>query len=516
MSTQKFLKAVNEGYSFKGESLTLGTGMLDGDGVTNAHVKIPLKTINRHGLIAGATGTGKTKTLQIVAEQLSLKGVPSLLMDVKGDLSGIAMPGTNNDHITWRHNVIGLTFNPTSIPVELMTISDSDGVKLRATVTEFGPILFSKILGLNDTQTGVISLIFKYCDDNQLPLLDLDDIKKVLQFAMNEGKEEITSEYGSISKASINTIIRKIIELEQQKANVFFGEKSFEIDDLLRRKDGKGMVSIIRLNDIQDKPKLFSTFMLSLMSEVYHTLPEEGDLGVPKLAIFIDEAHLIFDTATDVLLGQIETMVKLIRSKGVGLFFVTQNPTDVPDDILSQLGLKIQHSLRAFTAKDRKNIKQTAQNYPLSEFYKTDEVLTSMGIGEALVTALGEKGKPTPLVHTLLRAPVSRMDVLTSSEIGELVENSELVKKYNQEINRESAYEILTDKIKIAQQEDNQEKLKQFNRSSQKEKSRGRKSTLETISKNTMVRQLGRTVLREVTRGLLGALGIKKKVNFIN
>ena len=511
MSTQKFLKSVNEGYSFKGESITLGTGMLDGDGVTNAHVKIPLKTINRHGLIAGATGTGKTKTLQIVAEQLSLKGVPSLLMDVKGDLSGIAMPGTNNEHITWRHNVIGLTFNPTSIPVELMTISDSDGVKLRATVTEFGPILFSKILGLNDTQIGVISLIFKYCDDNQLPLLDLDDIKKVLQFAMNEGKEEITSEYGSISKASINTIIRKIIELEQQKANVFFGEKSFEIDDLLRRKDGKGMVSIIRLNDIQDKPKLFSTFMLSLMSEVYHTLPEEGDLGVPKLAIFIDEAHLIFDTATDVLLGQIETMVKLIRSKGVGLFFVTQNPTDVPDDILSQLGLKIQHSLRAFTAKDRKNIKQTSQNYPLSEFYKTDEVLTSMGIGEALVTALGEKGKPTPLVHTLLRAPVSRMDVLTSSEIGELVENSELVKKYNQEINRESAYEILTDKIKIAQQEDNQEKLKQFNRSSQKEKSRGRKSTLETISKNTMVRQLGRTVLREVTRGLLGALGIKRR-----
>lgn len=511
MSTQKFLKSVNEGYSFKGESITLGTGMLDGDGVTNAHVKIPLKTINRHGLIAGATGTGKTKTLQIVAEQLSLKGVPSLLMDVKGDLSGIAMPGTNNEHITWRHNVIGLTFNPTSIPVELMTISDSDGVKLRATVTEFGPILFSKILGLNDTQIGVISLIFKYCDDNQLPLLDLDDIKKVLQFAMNEGKEEITSEYGSISKASINTIIRKIIELEQQKANVFFGEKSFEIDDLLRRKDGKGMVSIIRLNDIQDKPKLFSTFMLSLMSEVYHTLPEEGDLGVPKLAIFIDEAHLIFDTASDVLLGQIETMVKLIRSKGVGLFFVTQNPTDVPDDILSQLGLKIQHSLRAFTAKDRKNIKQTSQNYPLSEFYKTDEVLTSMGIGEALVTALGEKGKPTPLVHTLLRAPVSRMDVLTSSEISELVENSELVKKYNQEINRESAYEILTDKIKIAQQEDNQEKLKQFNRSSQKEKSRGRKSTLETISKNTMVRQLGRTVLREVTRGLLGALGIKRR-----
>jgi hypothetical protein len=279
----------------------------------------------------------------------------------------------------------------------------------------------------------------------------------------------------------------------------------------MRKQEDKGIVSIIRLNDIQDKPKLFSTFMLSLMSEVYHTLPDEGDLAKPKLSIFIDEAHLIFDTASNALLSQLETMVKLIISKGVGLFFVTQNPTDIPDDILSQLGLKIQHSLRAFTAKDRKNIKQTAQNYPLSEFYKTDEVLTSMGIGEALITALSEKGKPTPLVHTLLRAPVSRMDVLTSSEIRKLVEKSELVKKYNQEINRESAYEMLTDKIKIAQQEENQEKLNEVKRNLQKVKSRRKKSTLETISKNTMVRQLGRTVLREVTRGLLGALGIKRR-----
>jgi DNA helicase HerA-like ATPase len=511
MSTKKFLEAINKGYSFKGESIILGTGMLNGEGVTNAHVKIPLKTINRHGLIAGATGTGKTKTLQVLAEQLSLEGIPSLLMDVKGDLSGLAMPGMNNDHITCRHDVIGLDYNPNSIPVELMTISDNDGVKLRATVSEFGPVLFAKILGLNDTQSGIISLIFKYCDDNQLPLLDLDDVKKVFQFSMNEGKKELNAEYGAISKASVNTILRKIIELEQQKADVFFGEKSFEIEDLMRKQEDKGIVSIIRLNDIQDKPKLFSTFMLSLMSEVYHTLPDEGDLAKPKLSIFIDEAHLIFDTASNALLSQLETMVKLIISKGVGLFFVTQNPTDIPDDILSQLGLKIQHSLRAFTAKDRKNIKQTAQNYPLSEFYKTDEVLTSMGIGEALITALSEKGKPTPLVHTLLRAPVSRMDVLTSSEIRKLVEKSELVKKYNQEINRESAYEMLTDKIKIAQQEENQEKLNEVKRNLQKVKSRRKKSTLETISKNTMVRQLGRTVLREVTRGLLGALGIKRR-----
>lgn len=512
MSTTKFEEVITSGYTFKKDYITLGTGMLDGEGVTNAHVKVPLKTLNRHGLIAGATGTGKTKTLQILAEQLSLKGIPSLLMDVKGDLSGLAQPGENNDHIVWRHGVIGLDYNPIPIPVELMTISNGDGVKLRATVTEFGPVLFSKILGLNDTQTGIISLIFKYCDDNQLPLLDLNDMKKTLQFSLKEGKKEMTEEYGTISSSSINTILRKIIELEQQKADIFFGEKSFEIDDLLREEDGKGVVSIIRLNDIQDKPKLFSTFMLSLMSEVYHSLPEEGDSDKPKLAIFIDEAHLIFDTASKTLLDQIETMVKLIRSKGVGLFFVTQNPTDVPDDILSQLGLKVQHSLRAFTAKDRKNIKQTAQNYPISEFYKTDEVLTSMGIGEALVTALDEKGRPTPLAHTLLRAPVSRMDILTSSEIKDLVGSSKLVKKYDKDIDRKSAYEILSKKIEIAQKEDNQEKIREDNKKQTVTRRRKSKetSTLDNISKNTMVRQLGRTILREVTRGLLGALGIKR------
>ncbi len=509
MSAQKFKEVISKGYTFKKDSIILGTGMLDGEGITHAHVKVPLKTINRHGLIAGATGTGKTKTLQIIAEQLSLKGVPSLLMDIKGDLSGLAMPGSINEHIAWRHKVIGLDYTSASIPVELMTISNGDGVKLRATVTEFGPLLFSKILELNATQTGVISLLFKYCDDNQLPLLDLDDIKKVLQFLINEGKEEVTAEYGAISSASVNTILRKIIELEQQKANIFFGEKSFDVDDLLRKQHNKGVVSIIRLNDIQDKPKLFSTFMLSMLSEIYHLLPEEGDLDRPKLVIFLDEAHLIFDTASNNLLSQIETMVKLIRSKGVGLFFVTQNPTDVPDTILSQLGLKIQHSLRAFTAKDRKNIKQTAENYPISDFYQTDKVLTSMGIGEALITVLDEKGKPTPLVHTLLRAPVSRMDILTSSEINRLVEHSELVDKYNSEINRESAYEILTCKIKIAHQIENQEKLNEGKYNSQNPPSRS-KSVVESISENTMVRQLGRTVLRELTRGLLGALGIKK------
>ncbi|GGG88147.1 ATPase [Polaribacter pacificus] len=511
MSKLSFSEHIQSGYTFKKDFITLGTAMLEGEGITGAHVKIPLKTLNRHGLIAGATGTGKTKTLQLIVEQLSLKGIPSLMMDIKGDLSGLAMPGSLNDHITWRHNTIGLAYEPTAIPVELMTISNGDGVRLRATVSEFGPVLLSKILMLNDTQSGIVSLLFKYCDDHKLPLLDLEDLKKILQYLIGEGKEEIKKEYGSVSSASVNKILRNVIELEQQRADLFFGEKSFEIKDLLRKKEGRGVASIIRLNDIQDKPKLFSTFMLSLLSEVYHDLPEEGDADVPKLAIFIDEAHLIFDHASRVLLDQIETMVKLIRSKGVGLFFVTQNPTDVPEEILSQLGLKVQHALRAFTAKDRRNIRKTAENYPISEFYKTDVVLTSMGIGEALVTALDEKGRPTPLAHTLLRAPVSRMDVLTAKEIKTLVSNSDLVRVYNETINRESAYEMLSEKIEIAQREENQEKLREVQKKSKRTRTKEEDSTLESLSKNTMVRQLGRTILREVTRGLLGILGVKKR-----
>jgi hypothetical protein len=447
-----FTTQINEGYASKGDSIVLGAAMLDGEPVSGTQVKIPLKTMNRHGLIAGATGTGKTKTLQVISEQLSERGVPVLLMDVKGDLSGIAMPGEKKSFILERHAKINLPFEVKGFPVELMSLSQQEGVRLRATVSEFGPVLLSRILDLNDTQEGVLALIFKYCDDNQLALLDLKDLKKVLQYVTDEGKAAIEKDYGKISTATTGIIMRKIIELEQQGADLFFGELSFDMRDLLRvDKNGNGYISIIRLTDIQDKPKLFSTFMLSLLAEIYSQMPEKGDADKPELVIFIDEAHLIFNQASKALLDQIENIVKLIRSKGVGIYFVTQNPTDVPDGVLAQLGLKVQHALRAFTAIDRKAIKLTAENYPISEYYKTDETITSLGIGEALVTALSEKGIPTPLAATMLRAPESRMDILTTDEIESINRASTLVQKYIQSIDRESAYEILNRKISDSQ-----------------------------------------------------------------
>lgn len=445
---EAFTALINNGYACKGDAIVLGGAMLDGEPVTGAQVKVPLKTMNRHGLIAGATGTGKTKSLQLIAEQLSRKGVPVLLMDVKGDLSGIAMPGEAKPFITERVSKIGLPYSPNGCPVELLTISKQDGARLRATVSEFGPVLLSRILDLNDTQEGVLSIIFKYCDDKHMPLLDLKDLKKVIQYVTEEGKEEVERDYGKISPATTGIILRKAMELEQQNADLFFGEISFDIKDLMRRdRNGNGYVNIIRLTDIQDKPKLFSTFMLCLLAEVYDVMPERGDVDKPELVIFIDEAHLVFNQASKALLDEIENIVKLIRSKGVGIFFVTQNPMDVPNDVLAQLGLKIQHALRAFTAVDRKAIKLTAENFPVSDYYKTDETLTSLGIGEAIVTALSEKGIPTPLAATMIRPPESRMDILTQPEIDNINRSSDLVKKYSETIDRESAFEILTGKI---------------------------------------------------------------------
>jgi DNA helicase HerA-like ATPase len=508
---ETFIQHLETGYQFKGAAITLGGSIFNGE-TLSSQVKVPLKTFNRHGLIAGATGTGKTKSLQVLAEQLSENGVPVVLMDLKGDLSGLAQPGTEKDFITQRHQKINIPYATTGFPVELLTLSKAPGIKLRATVTEFGPVLFSKILDLNETQQSVISLIFKYCDDHKLPMIDLKDLKKTLQFIIGEGKEIIEKEYGAVSPSTVNTIQRKLIELEQQGAETFFGEPSFDVNDLTQMRDGKGVISILRLTDIQDKPQFFSTFMLSLLSEIYATFPEIGDPEKPELVLFIDEAHLIFDNASKALLQQLEAIIKLIRSKGVGIYFCTQVPADVPQSILSQLGLKIQHALRAFTAKDRKDIEQAAENFPLSDFYKTDEILTQLGIGEALVTSLNEKGIPTPLVACCMRAPQSRMDILTSDEIQTLVAGSALVKKYDQNIDRESAYELLSKKIASAQSEDQQKELQQENKkaiessSDQNEESGG---WFSGLSKNTFVRQVGGILVREVTRGLLGALGVK-------
>ncbi len=456
-----FKQQIIEGYTFKGDFIALGGAMLDGQGVPDVHVKIPLKTLNRHGLIAGATGTGKTKTLQVIAEQLSLKGIPTLLMDIKGDLSGLAATGTSNDFIQNRHAAINLPYEPMGMPVELMTLTKGDGVHLKATVTEFGPVLLSKILGLNDTQGSILSMIFVFCDEQKLPLIDLKDLRKALQYTVNEGKDKIEQEYGQVSAASVNTIMRKVLELEQQGAETFFGERSFEPQDLVRLDDkGHGVISIIRLVDIQNKPKLFSTFMLSLLAEIYASFPEQGDAEKPKLCVFIDEAHLVFEEASNALLDQLEVIIKLIRSKGIGIYFCTQNPIDIPNDILAQLGLKVQHALRAFTAKDRTGIVKAAENYPISEFYQTEDLITQLGTGEALVTALNEKGVPTPLAATICRAPISRMDILSELEIAGVVSKSQLTAKYNEEIDRESAYEILTGKITQASTQEHQDKIK--------------------------------------------------------
>ncbi len=498
----QFIEAVKAGYTFKGESVQIGAAVLDGEVVAEAGVFLPLKTLNRHGLIAGATGTGKTKTLQMLSEFLSDSSVPVLMMDIKGDLSGIAAIGTANDKVNDRYQKLNLAYTPALFPVELLTLTGKDGVHLRATVSEFGPVLLSKILELNDIQGGVVSMIFKYCDDTQLPLLDLKDFIKVLQYVGDEGKAEIEKTYGKISTTSTGTILRKVIELQQQGADQFFGEKSFEVDDLMRiDSQGRGVINVLRVTDLQDKPKLFSTFMLQMLAELYASCPEEGDLDKPKLIIFIDEAHLIFQEASSALLQQIETIIKLIRSKGIGVFFCTQNPMDVPAGVLAQLGLKVQHALRAFTAADRKVIKQTAENYPETEFYKTEDLITQLGIGEALVTMLNEKGIPTPLVHTMLCAPRSRMDVLAQAEIDAINAKSKLVAKYNQAIDSQSAYEILTAKLQEAAKKG----------ATEEDRKGGKKeepSTLEKIADNTIVKSMMRTAGTTIVRSLLGALGL--------
>lgn len=506
-SITDFQAAITAGNTFKGDSILLGGALYHGEVPADCQVRVPLRTMNRHGLICGATGSGKTKTLQILAEQLSLKGVPSLLMDVKGDLSGIAAPGTTNEKIEARHAKVGEPYVPQGMPVELLSLSKEPGARLRATVSEFGPVLLGRILELNDTQQSVLALVFKYCDDQGLPLLDLKDLRRVLQFTTQEGKAAIQKEYGSVSPATVNIIMRKLIEIEQQGADTFFGERSFDVNDLLQVRDGKGVVHILRLTDIQDRPRLFSTFMLCLLAEIYATFPEVGDMEKPKLVLFIDEAHLIFSTASKALLEQLETIIKLIRSKGVGVYFCTQDPSDVPEGVLGQLGLKVQHALRAFTAKDRTTIKRTAENYPLTDFYDTEELLTSLGIGEAIVSALSEKGTPTPLAHTLMRAPATRMDVLTPLELDGLVARSALAGKYNEEIDRDSAFEILENRLKG-------EEGKEVPKPAPKERGKPEpkeRSVIEDLSKNTMVRQVGNTLMRELTRGLLGVLGVKPR-----
>src|SRR4030095_2826472 len=499
MSIEKFTEDIQASFAFSVKKIVLGGAVYEKKPLTKLTVQIPLATVNRHGLIAGATGTGKTKSIQRFAESLSEEGINVLLMDVKGDISGLAAEGTENDKIKERMAAIGIPWKPVGYPTELMTISNEKGVRLRATVSEFGPVLFSKILELNDNQQGAVAVIFKYCDDNKLPLLDIKDFRAAIQHLAGAGKKEMEENYGGISTATFNVIMRKLLEVEQQGGDKFFGEKSFEVEDLLQKNpEGKGFINIIRLTDIQDRPKLFSTFMLCLLAEIYNKFPETGDKGDPKLVIFIDEAHLIFKEASDALMQQLETIIKLIRSKAVGIFFSTQAPTDIPGIILSQLGTKIQHALRAFTARDRKDIKLVAENFPSSEDYQTDQLITELGIGEALVTVLSEKGTPTPLVHTIMCAPQSRMDVLSPAEQDAIVASSQIAKIYNEVIDRQSAYEILQGKLVHADED--------AATTTGKETAKGTSTGVEETIKAIANSSLTRTVVREVTRGILGVL----------
>jgi len=495
---------IASGYAPKGAFISLGKAKLDGEVLPEAEVKLALSTFNRHGLISGSTGSGKTKTLQILAENLSAQGVPCLLMDIKGDLSGVAQPGdAQNAKILERHALLGMPYTAQGSPVELLGLGvEAVGTPMRATVSEFGPLLLSRVLGLSEAQEGVMAVLFKYCDDEGLPLLDLEDLKTALHYLSGPGKTELAAQYGAISPASVGTLLRKVVALEQEGGHLFFGEPSFEVEDLMRiDSDGRGVLGVLRLMDLQDKPKLFSTFMLSLLAELYENLPEAGDRDRPKLVLFIDEAHLVFKEASKPLLDQLETVVKLIRSKGVGLFFCTQLPGDIPMAVLSQLGLKIQHSLRAFTARDRKDIRLVAENYPLSEFYKVEQLITELGIGEALVTGLNEKGIPTPLVHTYLVAPASRMDVLNETEVRTLLGASKLEAKYRKTVDRDSAHERLEQKLKKAMAAESETAAAKTARPKRPEP-----SALDKMLRSPVARSFGVALAGSLTRALMGAL----------
>ena len=402
---ETFLEEMSEGYAFDEPSLLLGAPMLDDEVAASAPVRLPLSMVNRHGLVAGATGTGKTKTLQILAGQLSDAGVPVFVSDVKGDLTGLSQPGdATAGPIVERAQQLGIAYEPRGHPVELLSLSGALGAQVRATVSSFGPILLGKVLDLNKTQVSVLTLVFAYCDDERLPLLDLADLRTTLKFLSSDEGKPALEEYGGFSKATIGVLLRSIVELESTGADAFFGEPEFDVHDLMRTtEDGHGIVTLLELADVMDRPRLFSTFMLWMLAQLYARLPEEGDLPKPKLAFFFDEAHLLFDDASDALMEQIELTARLIRSKGIGVYFVTQGPTDVPSSVLSQLGNRVQHALRAHTPEDESNLRKTVRTFPKSEHYDVGETLTSLAIGEALVTVLTPRGVPTPLAAT--RAP---------------------------------------------------------------------------------------------------------------
>lgn len=496
MDKSSFVDSIRNSYTFNASAICLGAGVLDGEILPDARVNLALRMMNRHGLVTGATGSGKTRTLQLIAEQLSAAGVPVFMPDIKGDLSGLAQPAAPNEKLLERAEAIGIAYKPEGFPVELYSLSGKCGAQMRATITEFGPVLLSKILDLNEVQTGVMMILFKYADDKGLPVVDLRDLKKLLAYLSDgKGAEEIKGEYGKISTSTSGTILRKIVALEQEGIEHLFGERSFDIDDLFLKVDGRGVISLLNLSDVQDKPRVFSTYMLALLAELYEKLPEVGDQDKPKLVFFFDEAHLLFKDAGDAFMEQIDQVIRLIRSKGVGIFFCTQLTQDVPPSVLSQLGNRVHHVIRAFTPNDVKALRETIKTFPHSEYYDMQQQFTQLGTGQAFITVLNEKGIPTETVVTHLRPPASVMGPLEDRDYDALMTGSELYSKYQKEVDPESAFEILGEKMERAAREEEPAEKKTTSR-------RREKSTLEQVLQSSAARQVG----RELVRGVFGML----------
>ena len=449
---QAFRDAMTAGYALSEPGIVLGSPMRDGELHNDARVQVALSMLNRHGLIAGATGTGKTKTLQLMAGQLSKAGVPVFVADIKGDLTGLAAPGdASNPRLQERLASLGWTYQASGHPVEFLSLSGRLGAQVRATVHSFGPLLLGKVLDLNETQTSILALVFKYCDDHDLPLLDLKDLATTLKYLDSDEGRPILEEYGGMSSASVGVLLRSMVVLEQEGADTFFGEPEFEVEDLLRTTpDGQGIISILELSDVMDHPRLFSTFMLWMLAQLYESLPEAGDLPKPKLCFFFDEAHLLFDDASEALMDQVERTARLIRSKGVGVYFVTQAPTDVPSPVLAQLGNRVQHALRAYTPDDADALRKTARTFPMTEFYDVERTITSLGTGEALVTVLAPNGVPTPLAATRLLAPDSLMAPIDEVEFRGRIATTPFLAKYGATVDRDSAHERITARLSSA------------------------------------------------------------------
>ena len=499
-------------YAFTDPAIDVGHVLREGSPTADLPIRIPLRMMNRHGMIAGSTGTGKTRTLQLLAEGLSRAGVPVFLADVKGDLAGMSIPGEASEKLAKRAAGVGRTHTPEAFPVEFFSLTGNRGIQLRATVSSFGPILLGKVLELTEVQQSVLAMVFKYCDDRKMPLLDFDDLRDVLTYLSNEGKEELKN-YGGMSSATVGVLVRKMVELEQQGATKFFGEPELDMHDLLRVVNGRGVVNILSLADVQDKPRLYSTFLMWLLGQFYYRMPEVGDADKPKLVFFFDEAHQLFDDASSALVQHIEQVARLIRSKGIGVFFITQTPKDVDEDVLAQLGNRVQHAIRAFTPKDAKNIKATASTFVKSEHVDVVGSLTTLGIGEALVSVLDPKGIPTPVASAQILAPSSSMSSVDDAQYARTIAASQIAPKYATAINRDSAHEILQRKLEASAAaepepepaESDDFAWRQTSRAPRRRASRPRTSAIERTV-NNVARQATRTVTQQIVRGIFGML----------